>query len=134
MQTLDDPETKTLSGADKDALWKELKSSWDIVKKETDVSKKDAAKKRINEIQETLGLKRTTFGEGGERSSGSFQRRYLTVEQKTKLSKDLIENMVPFLQEYLVKDAAAHKTELTYKELMIGVYAAMKPLAAIWSK
>ena len=47
--------------AEKDALWKDLKLQWSFLKRDSgaDEVKKGEAKKRINEIQDSLKLEKT---------------------------------------------------------------------------
>lgn len=49
--------------AEKDSLWKELKTSWSVLKRESgaDEVAKGKAKERINEIQEKLKLDKTDW-------------------------------------------------------------------------
>ena len=49
--------------AEKDALWKDLKLQWSFLKRDSgaDEVKKGEAKKRINEIQESLKLEKTNW-------------------------------------------------------------------------
>lgn len=49
--------------SDKDELWKELKTQWAVLKRGSGASEADKgkAKERINEIQEKLGVEKTSW-------------------------------------------------------------------------
>ena len=59
--------------AEKDALWKDLKLQWSFLKRESgaDEVKKGEAKKRINEIQESLKLEKTNSDAPRQGAPGS---------------------------------------------------------------
>ena len=70
--------TEEITQEKKDELWKELKLKWSALKRgsNSNDAQKEAAKKRINEIQDTLSLDKTDFdkpyegGKGGGTSDG----------------------------------------------------------------
>jgi len=59
--------------AEKDALWKDLKLQWSFLKRDSgaDEVKKGEAKKRINEIQESLKLEKTNWDAPRQGAPGS---------------------------------------------------------------
>ena len=59
--------------AEKDALWKDLKLQWSFLKRDrgADEVKKGEAKKRINEIQESLKLEKTNWDAPRQGAPGS---------------------------------------------------------------
>ena len=66
--------TEEITQEKKDELWKELKLKWSALKRgsNSNEKQKEAAKKRINEIQDELGLDKTDFTipyEGGNRTA-----------------------------------------------------------------
>ena len=58
---------------EKDNLWKDLKATWQILKRDSgaDEVKKGEAKKRINEIQESLKLEKTNWDAPRQGAPGS---------------------------------------------------------------
>lgn len=58
---------------EKDALWKDLKLQWSFLKRDSgaDEVKKGEAKKRINEIQESLKLEKTNWDAPRQGAPGS---------------------------------------------------------------
>ena len=58
---------------EKNAMWKELKMKWAVLKRgsSSNDEQKKAAKDRINEIQEALGLDKTDFDKPYEPKGGS---------------------------------------------------------------
>lgn len=72
-------EPKELTKDDKDKLWRELKLKWSALKRgsNSNETQKEAAKKRINEIQDELRLDRTDFSipyEPGKRSDAKSKK------------------------------------------------------------
>ena len=68
--------TEEITQEKKDELWKELKLKWSALKRgsNSNDAQKEAAKKRINEIQDTLSLDKTDFDkpyEGGKSGGGT---------------------------------------------------------------
>ncbi|MDB4342142.1 hypothetical protein N9998_00190 [Nitrosopumilus sp.] len=59
--------------AEKDALWKDLKTTWQILKRDSgaDEVAKGKAKERINEIQEALKLDKTNWDAPRQGAPGS---------------------------------------------------------------
>ena len=59
--------------AEKDALWKDLNLQWSFLKRDSgaDEVKKGEAKKRINEIQESLKLEKTNWDAPRQGAPGS---------------------------------------------------------------
>ena len=59
--------------AEKDKLWKDLKLQWSFLKRDSgaDEVKKGEAKKRINEIQESLKLEKTNWDAPRQGAPGS---------------------------------------------------------------
>ena len=59
--------------AEKDALWKDLKLQWSFLKRDSgaDEVKKGEAKKRINEIQDSLKLEKTNWDAPRQGAPGS---------------------------------------------------------------
>ena len=59
--------------AEKDALWKDLKTTWQILKRDSgaDEVAKGKAKERINEIQEALKLDKTNLDAPRQGAPGS---------------------------------------------------------------
>lgn len=59
--------------AEKDQLWKDLKSTWQILKRDSgaDEVAKGKAKERINEIQEALKLDKTNWDQPRQGAPGS---------------------------------------------------------------
>ena len=59
--------------SEKDALWKDLKATWQILKRDSgaDEVAKGKAKERINEIQESLKLEKTNWDAPRQGAPGS---------------------------------------------------------------
>lgn len=85
--------TEEITQEKKDELWKELKLKWSALKRgsNSNEKQKEAAKKRINEIQDELGLDKTDFEapyEGGSR--GGAQATKATTTEASSIDTQKI--------------------------------------------
>jgi len=86
--------TEEITQEKKDELWKELKLKWSALKRgsNSNDAQKEAAKKRINEIQDTLSLDKTDFDkpyEGGKGGGGTSDGGTKTVASSIDTQKIL---------------------------------------------
>ena len=91
--------------AEKDALWKDLKLQWSFLKRDSgaDEVKKGEAKKRINEIQESLKLEKTNWDAPRQGAPGSHLTNAGAAASPS--NNALVEKMVWFIEN-------PNKTEL----------------------